>query len=100
MYTLFLESKAAQQVDTYCAAKGLNADEVKKSLYRNGLLSYSRHDDLGWDDMFMKWDNHWVNMCLEDQRHRLINVDKMCIWVNTPEGHPFWSSISSFQGGR
>lgn len=103
MYALFLESYAARQVDEYCRRKGLNADEVKKSLYRNGFeykcFAYARRDRLIKAPLYVaeEYDNYWVTKCFAEDSHKHVDVDQMCCWEDTPEGGDFWRTINNVE---
>lgn len=83
MYALFLETKAAEQIDRYVAVNGGDAEEIKQKCYANAK-PHGRNDD---------W---WVNRCLNGDSHKDCSVDSLFTWRNTKEGIDYWERINDY----
>lgn len=94
MYALFLESKAAQQIDAYVAENGGDAEEIKQKAYHYSTntkdIVYGRGKTL---EAQSSW---WVNRCLKDDSHKNLDINSLFTWHETEEGKPFWLKINKY----
>lgn len=90
MYALFLETEAAAQIDRYAADNGLDAEAIKQRAYAESLKqrrSYGRGET---EEDASNW---WVERCLKDDSHKVIDVDACFTWSSSVEGHNYWRTI-------
>lgn len=83
MYALFLETRAAEQIDRYVAENGGDAEEIKQKCYANTLAR--GHDD-----------NWWFNKCIKDDSHKECSVASLFLWRNSKEGQRYWEVIHRY----
>lgn len=90
MYELFLETKACEEIDKWAAENNVEADPIKQACYKNARTYLFKHKP---DQTDADWNDWWVSRCLKDDSHKVQTVDSLMIWVETPEGHEYWSDI-------
>jgi hypothetical protein len=89
MYELFLETKAAQQIDDWVAQnpdRGYDAEDIKQRAYAHLLEQKSNGSD------------YLVTRCINNDSHRSLDIDAAFIWRDTKEGHGLWERINNKEG--
>lgn len=94
MYALFLESKAAQQIDAYVAANGGDAEEIKQKAYYNSIHVDRDYGRGAGPEEQSTW---WVNLCLKGDLHKTLDINSSFTWSSTPEGQNFWIKIHKYK---
>lgn len=101
MYALFLESRAAEEVRLYANNHPeVDVEELLARTYQRN--KESRLSDDGFtpkegpysEDQNKKFDDWWVKWCLQDDKHKSFDIDKLFCWGETVEGHDFWEGVS------
>lgn len=90
MYALFLETEAAAQIDRYVADKGGDAEAIKQRAYAESLKQRRHYGRGNTEEEASNW---WVERCLKDDSHKVIDINACFTWFQSVEGQGYWSNI-------
>lgn len=103
MKVLFLESRAARQIHEWVEENDVDErlGKLLEAAYNNGHEYFMAKKKLGYRSLQgISYEDWWVQLCLEGDRHKNISVNELMEWINTPEGQDFWSRVNAKKGAE
>lgn len=100
MYALFLETKAARQIEDYAKQEELGQEWVElyqKRAYEEAIAYYSQYNfDPSGRTKEEVYSNYLVSKCLKEDSHKEIDIDQLFTWHLSKEGANFWEKIQGW----